>query len=211
MAQPYATGAVAIFVQTTTQGAGPQLLGFGEQAPRLEVDSPYGRIMCDLTGDKIPFDFTFEGALATIGVNLTYWNNAIARRLERQPGPGDGNSAGTVTPGRWRQSDYGAILGLENWTFQLWLRFLFGSGPTAKPIYVSGDGGVAGGLLPQGYRFPNCLFGGPWSWELGTKPATKRQFIFNGWPRVAPADVSSDSIYTLYDNDMSAVANLPIA
>lgn len=216
MSQAYSTGLVALYLNTGSAAftgtgpppPGPELLGYGETAPRLEIDGKFGQIKSDLTAGMIPYDFDFEGAIATIGVVLTVWNETVAAKMENFPIPGAG------TRGSWTQRDYGSLMMTEGKATSLWVRFLFGgAGPTAKATY-------AGAGLVGGYRFPQIIPIAPMAIEPGTRPM-KRQFIFQAWPlgplsgttliKGGVSVGSTNPTYLLWDHNMASVQSLPIS
>ncbi len=214
--QPYSTGAVAIYVGTEF-GQFPELLGWGEEAPEMKVITKYGTVLLDRSCNNIPFDHTWEGQVAIISVVLTSWDEAVAQALTIVPAADTGSSIENK-PGTWTQEDFGVLMGAEDWSFPLWLRYLYGSGETLKFDYTAS---ARAGSLNAGFRFPKCFVREPWSIESGARPM-KRQFIFFALadPPVPQTNVGSASViytsqpksqkYTLYDFDMSDVVNVPL-
>ncbi len=218
--QVYNTGAVGLWV-STGDGFNPELLGFGETAPDMQVESPHGSFKCDLSGNKIAYDFSWAGSFGVVSVILTNWNEKVARSLSVVPGPHGTGSIGNAG-GIWKLSDYGSLIGYEEWSFTVWLEYNFGAGVQEKGVYTRGklvNGVQTPGGMPDGYRFPRCKLQGPWSVQTGTRPM-KKQFIFYAWPDgpltqsdgvQSGADIFSNNqnpSYILFDNNMRDIESL---
>lgn len=195
MPQQYSTGSVLIYTATGSGGQ-PELFGACEDYPRMVVDTKHGQVRTDLTGEFLSRDHSFAGQEATISLLLSWWDERIGQRLEKRPGPQSSN-----VPGQWKQSDIGTLLLQEGETFDVWIRYFFGSVPTAKAAYSAFG-------LPPGYHFPTCFMLGPWENTVGARPM-KRQLTFR-----ALADVDGDSVdptWVLYDQDFTAISGIPIS
>jgi hypothetical protein len=212
MAQPYVTGPVALWVAfyqgqivVTSQGTvfnvtvgQPQFLGHGEDAPEIDHRPQFEPVMCDLTGTRIPLDVADENEDAIVSVSLVRWNDPILRLLQARPGPVALAGQGVARPplGGRRPGDIGTLYLNEGAAFMLWCYFPY----QKKPVY---------GTEVPGYRYPGCYLRGPDALRKNGTRARAVQSLFHALP-VLVAQGNQTGGTMLYDNDMTAVENLPI-
>jgi hypothetical protein len=208
MAQAYSTGAVYAFIAPTSGGQ-PVFLGTCESYPEDNRQPEYEPLMNDISGSKVPLDFSFEGESAQISLVLTRWNEGFARRLEAKPN-GSNVAVGGTAPsieGSWNPQDVGSLMGVEGFSWQLWLVRTFGAVLANKAAYV-GNG------LQPGRHYPQCIIWAPETNEEGAKPM-KRHFMFYAWPRLmsgfviggpgVPVATLLGSRFVLYDQNYTGI------
>lgn len=191
MAQPYTTGPVLVWVGVGV-GYTPTFLGTAESFPRQQHRPKFGEVKNDLAGSQQPLDQHFQGSDAILSVTLTYWNDNVFQSLEKVPSSaltGTGNGAGV---GTYSFLDLGTMMLAEGQAFPVWF------------VYPAARSHTAMASLPAGYRYPTCIFRGPWEAEGGTKEL-KRQAIFHAQPKWN----ASTGLFTVYDYDMSALPGTP--
>lgn len=155
----------------------PHFLGTAEEYPIAEHYPRLIEFQCDQGGHQA-FDMSFQGTGAIISLNLTYWDEVVAARLERTPSPAAGFR------GNYDISDVGTLLISQGMGLDIWLVY------SAQPNHDS-----LADLIP-GYHYLNCVFRGPWLNRTGSRPM-KRQMIFQALP------VNYEGNWLLYDSDMS--------
>lgn len=192
MAKMYSTGPALLYAAFT---GSPFFLGTCESAPDIELTGEFEPIFNDLAGSRLPMDRIWEGEEGLLNLIITRWNEVISRGLFTTLGGPIGllTAAGSSLLGA-----IGTIMGQEGETCQMWVAFPF----AAKAAYSD---------MPAGYHFHSCMAIGPKKITPGTG-VNKRQLIMKAQRKLAataPANLASN-IFTLYDNDMTAVAGIPI-
>lgn len=194
--QPWSTGASLIYAGFNNGGQafGPFFFGTCEGYPKHERRTAYMPILNDFTGRQKPMDMSFQGMDATIALDMTVWDEGVAQMMEQAANLGP--AASLATPGSYRFSDVGSLMGLEGFCCQLWIAFGNRLGASAKAAYSA---------LPNGYHYLQCIPVGPTTDEEGAQGMI-RSFQFYAWPKCNFQTL----INTLFDFDMSAIQNVPI-
>lgn len=196
MAQPYVTGPASIWVAPGLSA--PLFLGHAERSPSIQVRPSHSPIFSDLSGQRVPLDYIYDGEEALISMDLTRFNEAVYRLIANRGTPGLG-TRGLDIPG-----DIGTLLGTEGRAYPLWIRFPY----SAKTAFSN----ATNGAMPGGYRFPLAFLEGPDGLDgLGT---TNRRLRLN-FHAIRYLDVSVTNTFgagslLLYDHNMGAVSSLPI-
>lgn len=185
MAQLYTTGPVWLFV--AVPGGTLSFLGFGEEAPTIEILPRQRNVRSDASGE-VPFDKSFQGKEATTSVVLNYHNKTILEACESIP-----YETGRTTSGSYSARDMGTLMLTEGRALSLYVLFSNQGDPTMPG-------------MPGGYRFPNnTAIDGP----IVKKPGSheeKISLVFRSVPIFNPNDKS----FTLYDYDVAVAQNLPL-
>ncbi len=166
MAQPFATGAVHVFIGMTVDAA--QYVGTCESFPMQDVQREWDAVMNDLSGSKLPLDYVYEGEQAIISCVFTRWNQAPLDFIDSQPNPL------TTLQGTNGVLDTGSMMAVEGNTFHLWLLYAFGA---AKAIAYTG--------MALGRHYPQTMLIGPDRIESGSRPM-KQHRIFQAWRQLQP-------------------------
>lgn len=198
--QTYCTGAARVWVAFPTSynyysGATfgpPEPFGTCERAPRPRIIRQWEDIFNDLGGTKIPFDRMYQGQIGMVGGTMTRWRERVATALAATPSQ---QGLGT-TPGTDVLGDVGAIMGLEGFTYQVWVEYIYGTSLVNKAAMVLGQ-------MPDGFHFFASIYEGPDDHSVGTGPK-KLDFTFYGLRRY----MTQTGDFDLYDFDMSAIAGL---
>jgi hypothetical protein len=203
VAQPYVSGGVSIFVGVASTSGGPVFLGHGERAPRPRVHRHYVPYFSDLGGSRVPFDVAHAGESGSVSVVLDRWNESVLRVIEDAATTGRAGNLGvrgTNDPG-----EMGTLMVSEGVAYPLWLRYEFAGRPTMNI--------GANGVMRKGWHFLAAFLDQVDDFEdLGLQPH-KVLLTWTCLRLFDPTAASTTSGYgkfALYDEDMSAVANLPI-
>lgn len=154
MAQPYVRGPILIYCGV---GGSPTFLGTGERAPRYSLRRSWERVMNDLSGTQIPYDYSYQGCEAFVTCKLTRWNQSVLNNV--QDVVSGSAAAGIMGPG-----EVGTLMNTEGVAQPLWLQYGYGPGGFAAKPAMSG--------LPGGYKFFSAWLEGPDEHEGGTDPAS---------------------------------------
>lgn len=187
MAQPFATGAIHIFVRFGGVGS-PSYLGTCESMPQDSRAPEYEPVMNDVSGSKVPLDFAYEGESSQISMILTRWNEDIAQSITTPPGL-------TSTDGSWAWADVGTLMGLEEWFTEVWLVRTYGAVLAARTAYTSQG-------MQAGRHYVQTILWAPQTDETGTKPM-KRHFMFYAWPKIN----HTTKRFVLFDQDFTGISN----
>ena len=197
MAVPYCTGPVALYVGIPSGPSDfgtPQFLGHGELAPRIKRDKKYAPIMCDLGGNLIPFDMSWQGQQAFVFVTLTRWNWNVYEVISQIVS--GGGSSGVYTLGD-SFGDIGTLMMTENVGFTLWLQY-----PYANP--AAGHPAFGAAFMPLGIRFYCAFLEQEDDLEPGTQP-NKQHLAFHC---IRDYDPTTGAL-TLGDTNMSGIPLIP--
>ncbi len=196
MAQQWATGGIHVFAAPLSGGQ-PVYFGTAERYPEENRNPQYEALMNDISGTKVPLDFSWEGEDAQIALPMTRWNEQLALRMEAKPNPATTSIGGTQpsVPGSWFAGDVGSLMGFEGFAWQFWLVRTFGALLANKAAYVGN------GLLP-GRHYNQCLIWSPETEESGTAPM-KRLFMLYAWPLYVPALRK----FVLYDQNYTGISS----
>lgn len=197
--QPFSTGASYVFVgfgNVTPQTI--RCFGTCEGYPKHERRPDYMQLMNDVSGRKKPMDMSFQGEDATISLNMTVWDEGIAQMIDQYADLS--GVTGLATPGSYAFRDVGSLMGFEQFAMQVWIVYSYGFAVSGTPKVAYASGG-----LPAGYHYRQCIPFAPHGTEEGAQPMM-RNINFYAWP-LANFQASR---FTLYDNDMSAVAGVAI-
>lgn len=190
MAQTYVSGPVPIWI--SDQSGLPQFFGHCERMPNIKWRPNYSEVFVDIGGVKVPFDTVKQGSDAMVSLDMIRFNYPVYNNLSLMT-----CNEGTV-PG-----DLGTLMVYEQDTSQvasieLWLPFPY----VAKP---------AMGTMSPGYHFLAAMCINDDLDQMGTVPLKKR-IIFHCLRQFDPFftnDFGAGS-FDLFDDDMSAIAGLPI-
>lgn len=167
MGQAYVRGPVHLYVGTGSSFT-PTYLGTSERAPRLSRKRGFDRVMNDLAGSQLAYDYLLEGVEAFVTLKLTRWNqntlNAIWDPVS--------NLGGGAAPGNWMFSnpgEIGTLLVTEGVAFPLWVVYSFGSAGPATKVAMNN---ATNGAIPPGFHLLNCFIEDDSS-EGGTDPASE--------------------------------------
>jgi hypothetical protein len=153
MAQLYCTGPAHVFVGVpngfAANGKTAFYLGTCEDSPRVTLRPAEEAVFNALTGTKIPFDKSFQGEEAFIGLDLTRYNSRVLN-LVRKRSVWSATPAATPGPGVFGSFDLGTLALTEGAAFTCWLVFPY----QAKAVMNVGG-------MPAGYRFIACTPVGP--------------------------------------------------
>jgi hypothetical protein len=192
MTQPFVTGPVSLWAAFPSLPNQPKLIGWGEEAPEIEHRPQFEPVMCDLTGTRIPMDVADEGEDGIISVNLVRSNPATLAALQARP-YGSLSARGTRLPG-----DLGTLYLTEKAAITLWVFFPYAA---LKPAFAG---------QPNGYRYFGAYLMGPDVLRKNGTRAQVVQCIFHALPALTYQGTVLTGGTLLYDNDMTAVANLPL-
>lgn len=185
MAQPWVTGPVEIWAAAQTPSA--SFLGYGEQAPDIDLHPEYDEVFCDVSGSKIPFDKLDEGEWGTGAVLLTYWDQAVLTKLQSRPRVSTAATEISVA-GTRQKGEIGTLLLTEGYAYSVWYKFPYA---TLKPAMVG---------MPAGYRFPGSFLFGPDRRKSGTKANKIGLTLIH-----LPVYTRASGDFLLYDNNMSGI------
>ena len=198
LVQDFSTGASLVYLGVGTNRS-PVFFGTCEGFPKHERRPQFMELRNDLAGRRVPLDMSFQGGDATLSLDMTVWDEGVAKGLERWQDVWGGTSA-TNNPGQWRFVDVGALMGLEGLAIPIWIRYPFsGTRISGGPI------GSPSGQLPPGYHYFQGIPFPPQTNEEGAQPMV-RSYSFYIWPLCN----FQTQTFTLFDYDMSAIASAPI-
>ena len=186
-AQPYATGAVHVFVRALVSGP-ITYFGTCESMPQDSRNNEYEMLMNDISGSKVPLDLAWEAQSAQIGLVMTRWDEVVAQTLTSAPI--------SVVDGSWPWESVGTLMGLEGFYTEIWLTYTFGGALANKAAYT-GNG------LTSGRHYLQAVLWSPQTDETGTKPM-KRHFMFYAWPKLVIGGTKPR--FTLYDTNMTGIS-----
>jgi hypothetical protein len=202
MAQIFTSGPCPIYVGGGAS-ATPLFLGHAEKFPRIALRPRFSDVFCDLSGQSVAYDVSYDGEDATVTADIVRWNEAaytiIADRAKT-------NTAAATNRGTNGFGEIGTMMMTEGVGYPLYLIFPF----TAKPAYAS---------QPRGYRFWCSFLQGPDDFELGST-ARKLRLSWRCIRQIRPASGATTAVgadnfggalqVTLYDNDVSACNGVPV-
>lgn len=201
--QPFSTGASYVYLSFGAQphSAGPYFFGTCEGYPKHERRPDYMQLMNDVSGRKKPMDMSFQGMDATISLTMTVWDEGIAQMLQQFADLS--GLTGLATPGAYRFSDVGTLMGFEQYTVQIWIAYSYGtaiagSAGTPKAAYTAGG-------LPAGYHYWQGIPFAPDATEEGAQPLL-RNINFYVWPWCN----WHTQQFILYDFNMAPIAGVPL-
>lgn len=210
-AGPQASGPVQIFVTVPTQEVDPlrastangfvtriakvpKFLGWGELAPSPNIDPAYSGVKADPRGNVHDHDELYEGQIAQVlSVMLRIWDEDVLVRLLDFVG-----LTGQGTDGAY---DTGTLMIAEGQTYELWLKY---TRTTVSQYMINAN-------APQGYHYFAARTGQV-KRVPGTQPnGTLISWKCLGYPFLVQQPATARGIgYTIYDNDMSGILNVPV-
>lgn len=188
MAQGYVRGPTHIYCGVGSGGAAVYL-GTAERSPRISIRPSWSPYYNDIAGQKIPYDWGFDGEEAFVVSDMTRWNQSVLAALQARPRTVIGGS----TPGLNVAGEIGSMMITEGLAVGLWLLFTY----TSKAAYAT---------QLAGYRFPATWLMGPDDLDNNnTGMAKVRMTWYAG--RLGAVNVAGAGInWLLYDYN---VAGLP--
>jgi len=151
-AQPYVTGAVAIF-PFVGRARTAAFLGYGREAPRIQIRYAWAPYFTDIGGPLVSFDEVFAGVEATVSVTLNFFRQDTLQAVESVPNA-------SAVPGMNLFGDIGSLAIFEGLTYPLVLTYPY---HTLKSVYSSQN-------PPKGVRFLAAKLEGPSLYTQGTLP-----------------------------------------
>ena len=191
MAQPFVHGPVHLYVGIGAGGGAfaPAYLGTGERAPRYSLRRGWEKVMNDVAGVVLPFDYSYQGIEAFITVKLTRWNEGVLSTIQDTVG----NGQGAAHPGLMNPGDIGSLVNTEGLGMPLWMHYSYGAGGLfAKAAYAT---------MPPGYHFYSTFLEGPDDREGGTDPASTL-LTFHAIRTYLP----SAGAFLLFDSNMTGIS-----
>jgi hypothetical protein len=196
-AQPYITGPADVFVGLTPTGSAPvsgggsvvslpcQFLGNAEQSPDISIRPEFEDLHVTISGTRIPLDRSFQGESAVVSVAMPRYDEAVYAAIADRVRCG-------LPRGSYPATALGTLMIFEAAATQLWIRFRYGHGNTAK-------GAMTAGGMPAGYHFFGAILQGP---DELKQLNTKNRLTVLTW-QCLPVLVGAN--WKCYDHDMSAV------
>lgn len=183
MAQPFVHGPVLIFAG---DGSGnPLFIGTGEKAPRYSIRRFFDKVMNDISGSVIPYDYLFEGVEAFVTVRLTKWDEANLQIIQDV-------IAHAGAPGTMPAGDLGTLMMTEGVGKPLWIQYTYGPGqPFAK---------AAMGTMIPGYHAPCAFLEGPDDRDGGTDAAG----VLLTWHCIRQYE--GNGVFTLFDQNLAGLS-----
>lgn len=143
MAQPYVRGPAHFFVGIGA-GQSPVYLGTAERTPKIQIRPAWSPVFNDIAGQKIPYDWSFDGEEGYVVYPFTRWVDPVWRACQARPRP---PIIGGV-PGLNVAGDIGTLMNTEGMGYPIWVLFPY----AAKTAYNT---------QPAGYHFFSSWLMGP--------------------------------------------------
>ncbi len=162
MPQLWSTGPVSLYIgPINALPIQAVVVGTGREAPHLDVRPAFDPVMNDLGGSRISFDTMYEGADATISIDLNRYNYDRVEQLLQHAQTSTALLGNLITLGNDPPGAVGALMLTEQLAHTLFVLFPF----AVKPAFSGGPSGA----MRIGYRFPACtLETSTWD-QLGTR------------------------------------------
>jgi hypothetical protein len=200
MAQLFTTGPILVFVASGDGQMTPKYLGTCEGGVPIEFRHEWEGVRNDLGGTKLDFDRAYEGSSALITLNLTRWNMPVLQALIGMPNASFRLKTGPQVPpyqaGVNTIGDLGTLYFTELQAVCLWLQFGVKRSAARAGFYAPEEGGM---------RFPVATLQSSSQPRSGTR-ARQYNLVYQALRNYLPNQGS----LVLYDEDMSAVANVPL-
>ncbi len=186
MAQGYVRGPTHIYCGVGG-GDTPVYLGTAERSPRISIRPSFSPYWNDLAGQKVPYDWGFDGEEGFVVADLTRWNQATLAALQARPrGPF------LSTPGISLAGEIGTMMFTENFAVPLWLLFPY----STKPAYAT---------EPQGYHFFGTFLVGPDDLDNNNTGMAKVRCVWYCGRYGTINQPVFGANWSLYDNDCSGL------
>ncbi len=198
MAQPFVTGAVPIFCGVGGS-ASPIFLGHSERYPRIEIRPSFSPVFVDVAGQKVPYDYVYDGEEAYVTADVTRFNEATYAIIADRAATNNTNGL-AILRGNNAPGEIGTLMVTEGIAYGLWL-----------PFFYSTKAAMA--TMPPGYHFAAAFLEGPDTLDpLGTAPRK----IHMVWHCVRKFDTTQSNSFgwggfNLYDNNPASFVGLPPA
>lgn len=197
LVRPYSTGASYIYLGLGNSRA-PLFFGTCEGYPKHERRPQFMPVRNDISGRNLSLDMSFQGEDATVSLDMTVWDEGMAQMLEHIPDvPGTTPNAGVPT-GSWAFNDVGALMGLEELSIPIWIRYTFGD-------VLGGANRFSGSAINPGYHYYQGIPFAPIT-DVNGAQGQVRQFMFYVWPRYN----FNTQRATLFDQDMRDTVGVTI-
>lgn len=155
MSTTYCPGPSQWYVNTGV-GQAWQFLGYCEGETSLSLSPEWEEVYTDVSGTRIPYDYQFMGAHATVEGSLVKYNEPVLNALRNWLNQ-------NATPGTFPDNSLGALVRTEDKEFALAIRSTYGG----KAVFQNA------GMVP-GFIFPLAIPMGAWSSPLSARVKRNR-------------------------------------
>lgn len=187
MAQPFVRGPAHCFVGIGP-GQTPVYLGTAERSPRIQIRPSWSPVFNDIAGQKVPFDWSFDGEEGYVVYDFTRWNEAVWEACQTRPFPPiAGGITGTNVAG-----DIGTLMLTEGAGYPLWILFPY----TLKLAYAT---------QPLGYHFFRTWLMGPDDLDENNTSAARIRGVWY-CSRAPTLNIPAAGLnFSLYDGNMAGL------